>query len=298
MFGLSICIPTYNYDIFKLVKDLHHQCAASSLDFEILVMDDCSTIKKVNNFKIDQFSNTTYHILNKNIGRSAIRNTLARSAKYDWLLFLDADIALKKVDFIGEYEAYLTPKPQIVYGGITYCENKPDPNKVLRWQYGKKREALEVNDRNKNKYLRFLTLNFLIHKEIFDCVCFNEDIPNSRHEDTLFSLDLEKKGIPLTHIDNPVVHLGLDTNKIFLEKSLESTKALSLLIDRRLVDPKKVFISRVYLLVCDLKMNFLLAWCYKKLKSIIEKQILSKKPNLLLFDLYRLGYYCTIHKKK
>ena len=39
---ISILIPTYNYNVFPLVKEAHHQGEKAGIPFEILVYDDCS----------------------------------------------------------------------------------------------------------------------------------------------------------------------------------------------------------------------------------------------------------------
>ena len=68
--------------------------------------------------------------------------------------------------------------------------------------------------------LSFLTLSFLIKKNVFQKVKFNEDIPNARHEDTLFANDLKHAEVHMTHIHNPVYHMGLDTSKEFIRKTM------------------------------------------------------------------------------
>ena len=41
---LSILIPTYNYNITRLVVDLHQQALDTYVDFEIIVIEDGSTL--------------------------------------------------------------------------------------------------------------------------------------------------------------------------------------------------------------------------------------------------------------
>ena len=78
---LSILIPTFNYDITALVVEVHKQSKSCNIVFEILVFDDASTDLEVrkNNASINTLENTSYTILKSNIGRSAIRNKLAKS---------------------------------------------------------------------------------------------------------------------------------------------------------------------------------------------------------------------------
>ena len=102
---LSILIPTYNYDIQTLVDKVHAQLVDCKIKFEILCYDDCSTKTEITtaNKSIAALENTQYKILDGNIGRSAIRNLLAKDARFDLLLFLDADVIPVKKDFISTY---------------------------------------------------------------------------------------------------------------------------------------------------------------------------------------------------
>jgi glycosyltransferase involved in cell wall biosynthesis len=190
---ISILIPTYNYNVFPLAESLHKQAEKLAITFEINVYDDCSPNPVVANEAINSLTNASYLILKKNIGRSAIRNLLAKNAKYENLLFLDADTQVIRTDFIEKYIAAIKNNTEIIYGGIIYQTDPPPKEEILRWQYGKKREALPVSERQKQPHLRFLTLNFLIKKVVFSKLTFNEEIPNLRHEDTLFALDAKAK---------------------------------------------------------------------------------------------------------
>lgn len=289
-------IPTYNYDVFPLVQDVNEQATKLNLKFEIIVLDDCSTTPMNTNQNINSLPNSSYEILPKNVGRSSIRNLLTSKATYDWMLFLDADVLPREKNFISTYIDAITEKPGIVYGGIVYQENRPESHKILRWKYGMKREALNVDDRNKDKYLRFLTLNFMIHKEVFDQVSFNEEIPNLRHEDTLFALELKKHKVNLSHINNPVYHLGLESNEVFLKKSMQSVEALHFFIEQGLINTDDTLLTRFFVIVTNLRIHGILAYVYRKFKTTFEKHLISRNPNLLIFDFYRLCYICNLEK--
>ncbi len=296
---LSILIPTFNYDITALVAEVHKQSKSCNIPFEILVFDDASTDLEVrkNNASINVLKNTSYTILKSNIGRSAIRNKLAKSAQYSWLLFLDADVMPVNIHFVLNYVNSLSDSKPIIYGGISYKEERPNQSQLLRWVYGKKREALNSGIRKKDIYVSFLTLNFIIQKDTFEKASFNENIPNLRYEDTLFSYDLKRKKIPITHIENPVCHLGLESSKIFLSKSKESLDALNLFLNQKLIDHKYMKISRVKNRLQKFKLDLLLSTIYPLLKKRFEKNLLSNTPSLFIFDLYRLSYLCNISRK-
>jgi len=291
---LSILIPIYNYNVYPLVLELQLQCLEYEIVFEIIVMDDGSSTFFLENEKINTLIHSRYKILDSNIGRSKIRNLLAKKANYDWLLFLDADVFPKNKTFISEYIAHINTEEKIVNGGLLYQDEKPDRDKLLRWVYGKKREALHYKARTKNPYLSSLTLNFLIQKSVFEKVTFNETIPNLRHEDTLFSYNLRQKNIKIVHIDNPIYHLGLDDFKIAIKKENESITALKYLIENKLLPPDYVRISKIFMTIKKLNLVFAFVFFYKITRLTFLKNLSSNNPSLFIFDLYRLGYLCSL----
>ncbi|BFM44218.1 glycosyltransferase [Flavobacterium sp. CFS9] len=292
---LSILIPVYNYDVVSLVKKLHEQALELNITFEIICMDDASNLFTNENQQINQFKNSSFVILKKNIGRSAIRNLLAEKAAYQNLLFLDADTFPVHENFLLNYISKIDNREKIIYGGILYEKSKPSKDQILRWVYGTKREALSVSDRDKNVHLSFLTLNFLIQKSIFSKVNFNESIPNLRHEDTLFSYELMQNKIEITHLENPVYHLGIEDSKTFLKKSEEAVLGLKNLVDSDLISKDYVKLSYYFVIIKKIRLRSLVSFGFKILKPLFKKQLLSKNPSLFLFDLYRLGYYCSIN---
>lgn len=293
---LSILIPTYNYNVFPLVKEVSEQCIAEKISFEIIVLDDASQNFHTENNEINSLDNCSYSILNQNIGRSSIRNLLSTKALFDNLLFLDADVRMISNQFIKNYINFIKSNSNygLVYGGIVYQENKPNNDQLLRWIYGNKREAFSAEKRNENVYVSFLTLNFLIKKEIFSSVRFNEDIPNLRYEDLLFSFDLMKNKIPLQHINNQVVHNGIETSEVFMQKTNDSLRGLKFLLSKNYLPADYAKISAVFNLLNQTKLLFLIKFIYKMQKNSFEKNLLSSKPSLFIYDIYRLGYFSQL----
>ncbi len=294
---LSILIPIYNYNVYPLVLELHKQCLESKIIFEIIVIDDRSNTSILENEKINTLEYSRYEILNSNIGRSKIRNLLAKKGNYEWLLFLDADVFPKNKNFISTYIQCINNEEKTANGGLLYPDKKPDKNKLFRWVYGKKREALPYEKRKKNPYLSFLTLNFLIRKSVFEKVTFNETIPNLRHEDTLFSYNLMQKNIQIEHIDNPVYHYGMDDFEVAIRKENESLSALNYLIDNKLISTDYVRISKLFSKIKNLKLIPMLRFFHKVTRFVFLKNLASSNPSLFIFDLYRLGYLANLEKK-
>lgn len=297
---LSILIPTYNYNAFPLAQELEKQALALGIPFELICIDDGSfSPLNEENQKINSLTNCHFIENRKNLGRSGIRNLLADKARYEWLLFFDSDVFPKSKDLIKNYiEAQKSSDSKVFYGGILYSEKLPSEDSKLRWVYGKKREALPVEKRKEMKYLRFLTLCFLIKKEIFNHSRFNESIKNLRHEDTLFALDLKKNHINITHIDNPVYHLGLEKSEVFLKKSRDSIEGLLEIIKSGLMPANHVLISKAHRLSKLFFTHKILSYIYTKHREYLERNLLSENPSLFLFDLYRLCYLCYLDNSK
>tara|TARA_B100001287_G_scaffold36182_1_gene25586 strand:- start:783 stop:1676 length:894 start_codon:yes stop_codon:yes gene_type:complete len=295
---LSILIPTFNHCVVNLVNELHKQCKENDIVFEILILDDSSTNREIsfNNMNLNGLFNVSYRIIKSNIGRSAIRNKLCQESKYEWLLFLDADVKINSKKFLRNYLHSIKDDNKVIYGGISYSEKTPRKEQILRWKYGKKRESRSLNSRIKNPYLSLLSSNFLIQKKIITKTPFNEKISKKANEDSLFSFDLKSKKIQITHIDNPVFHESLENSSIFLEKTLEFAKASLFFSQSNLIDKNYIKIIRTYFTLKKLKLVSIFKYVYVYFGNVFKNQLISKNPSLFIFDLYRLSYICYISK--
>ena len=118
---ISILIPTYNYNVFPLVEKLYNEISQGVISCEILVCDDASQQPSPENENIGKFENVSYIISENNLGRTGVRLWLAKKARYDNLLFLDADVMPKSDTFISSYLNEIAN--DVVFGGITYKNN-------------------------------------------------------------------------------------------------------------------------------------------------------------------------------
>ena len=216
---LSILIPTYNQDIRLLVKTLYQQVLQANIPFEIRIYDDGSEAKwKLLNSSIQPSANIIYKTLPQNLGRSAIRNKLAEEAIYANLLFLDDDALIIRSNFIDVY-GHTLKQYDVVVGGRSYSQEKPIRSKRLHWKYGIKKEQ--------NSKKAFHSNNFLIRRDVFNQIRFNEAIKGYGHEDTLFGWELCKAGYSITYIDNPVQPTGLECCEDFIQKQAQAAANLA-----------------------------------------------------------------------
>ncbi|KFF06166.1 glycosyltransferase family 2 protein [Flavobacterium reichenbachii] len=294
---LSILIPVYNYNVFTLVETLYNQCLESDISFEIICLDDASNEFLTKNQQLNQLNNVSFSSLKNNVGRSNIRNLLVQKASYENVLFLDADTIPVHYDFISKYIQELQKGTTIAYGGILYKDIKPPKEQLLRWIYGRKREALKVDDRIKNPAQSAFVSNLLIKKEIAVRFPFDETIIKYGFEDMLFFSVLKSGKIPITHLENPVYHLNLETGAVFLNKTKTALENLSFLYDSKKITKDNSKIIALFVRLKTLKLTTAFAFLFKKTASRIEQNLLSEKPSLLLFDLYKLGFYCSLKTK-
>ncbi len=297
---ISILIPVYNIDCTPLIANLHPQLIRQQVPFEIICIDDASSQFVSENKKItEKYADIQFIVLKNNIGRSRIRNLLASKAKYPWILFLDADTLPVSKHFISTYMKHSkTAVEKVIAGGLAYRPEDHNSNNSLRYKYGLSRESHTAPERTKNPYRSLLFSNTLIQKSVFNEVHFNESITQYGHEDSLFSAELRKKNIVVKHIDNPVYHTGIENNIIFLDKTKNGIENLRNLFLQGLIKSEDNKLLKNFV---RLKKNGLLAvftFFYRLFNPILEKNLVSGKPSLFLFDLYKLGYLCRLSQKK
>ena len=289
---LSVLIPTYNYDCSRLVHQLQQQLPQ---DGEIIVGDDCSTDEEIiqRNNDVTSLPGCRIFRASQNLGRAAIRNALAREAKGDWLLFIDADAEVRSQSFIADYMAAADGTMALVVcgstGNLPLC---PRSKARLRYDYevaAEKRLTLEC--RRRFPYAQFTTFNFLIQRDLFLSIGFDEHCKEYGHEDTLFGLALKQRGIAIQHIDNKLTHLGLEDADVYLAKTETALRSLaSMSIEQR----QHVRVSALALRLKRWHLLGLVRIIFKVCKPCLRANLLGKHPNQQLFAFYKLGAYAQL----
>lgn len=290
---LSVLIPVHNCNPSKLVEDLAGQCTSAGIEWEILIGDDASDDSFADtNRKLQEYAKVRYFHHRDPLGRGGNRNFLARSARFGNLLFIDGDAGIAYDDFISRYLDVIN-RPGAKCGGTLYSTAKPvETERLLRWKYGKKREEKPALIRSLKPWNSFSAFNFLIPADLFLSMRFDEEIISYGHEDTVFGFLMADQNIPVHHIDNGLLHLGIDTNIDFLVKTKESVGNLAVLYTRgklttRMI--KNVSLLRTFLLIKRFHLNGLLKTWFRKNQPRLEKRLLGPKPSIRSFDLYKLG---------
>jgi glycosyltransferase involved in cell wall biosynthesis len=303
---ISLLVPVYNYDLIALIHGMKSALGKVPEFCEILIGDDGSSPEFKEKYRALEEEGIRLISSEKNIGRASIRNKLAMEAVGDFFLFIDADTVLP-----GTAEAYfrkwlpLMSIYKVICGGILYHDAPPgDPDKLLRWKYGKWMEQRKAAEKNKNPHEWFSTFNVMIEKTVFSKIRFNEELKQYGYEDTLMGYQLKKAGIDILHIDNGLIHEGLETNKEFLNKTKLGIENLSKLYNN--ITDKKTFsrtvrIMRTYNCLRFFHMTYLLTRLYIRYRDRMEIKLDSGKISVLLFRFYKVAMFCTyrvIHGRK
>lgn len=285
---LSVCIPVYNFDVRELVSDLKKEIDRQRIDAEIILIDDASdaAFKSVNEELQDQVKKLVF--LEKNIGRSRIRNLFLQYSSGEYLLFLDCDVKITGESFLWNYLSEINRHPdvELIYGSFTI---DPQYAATLRNRYSVEREIFF--GRRSYDFSLFKTVNFIISKKILEQFPFNETLTEYGYEDFVFAKLLEQNGIKFLAVTNPVIHVDDTSNAVFLGKSeigMESLFRLS-------IDPKnRIFIQdvKVYKAAVMLKRFGLIPLflsVYKIFENRIRMNLLSEAPSVRYLDFYKLA---------
>lgn len=282
----------------NVVRELSRQAEQLGYPYEILLLDDYSYLYQEENRQLSSlYPNVIFEESSENIGRSKIRNLLVSKVKYDYVIMIDCDSKIKNPDYIKRYIDEIPS--QVVVGGTCYEEQVPEKKFMFRWKFGVEREQRTAAERNLNPNKSFTTFNFMIERNLFLKIRFDESLSGYGHEDTLFGFALTKQNIIIKHIDNANIHLGLEDTDTFLLKMNNSIrnvwKIYQTATDREMLI-SQINLLRYYLLLKRWHLTFLLRLSHKLFSKLIKKNLRSDSPSLLLFDIYKLGILENIIK--
>lgn len=295
---ISILIPVFNQDINILVARLSAGLSHLQEAGEIIVMDDGSdrAFLEVNK-AVAGLPFVRYLPQAKNHGRIRIRQLLAEAAAGEWLLFLDGDSELPSATFLQQYYQATATYSGVVVGGRIYTAVPPqDCTLLLHWKYGSYRESRTPLHQHQPA---FMSNNFLIQARYFQQLSFDTGWGGYGHEDTWIGIQLEKMGVPVHYMDNPVLHAGLEKNALFIAKSenaLVNLHKLSGIVPGELL-ARHVKLFRVYKKLEAWHALWLPLTGYALLKNYIWRNLNSCDPSLTLFDLYRLCHFIRLARR-
>ena len=167
-------------------------------------------------------------------------------------------------------------------GGVVIGDIIPGNLRSLYEKAAEHEHTLEK--RQQSPYQDFHTANFMIERELMLQHPFDERFRYYGYEDVLFGKAMQQAGIPITHIDNPLSFEVFEDNEAFVRKTEEGLRTLYTFREEL-----KGY-SRLLDTMSHLPQAPLCLW--HKLFGRLERQnLIGPHPSLLLFKLYKLGYY-------
>lgn len=308
---LSILLPSYNNVCVSLVQVLQRQADAlrGKLDkpfrYEIIVADDCSTDAACidANRVIGDMLHCRYLRMEQNVGRAQIRNVLISESRGGYVLLIDSDLFLCDDNYLYKYA---TSTADVVYGGtriggegLAMVDNEANTENLkgnLRYIYEKKAEpSHRAAFRQLRPNQEISVCNLYARRDIMEAHPFDSRFKAYGYEDVLFGKRLAESGIEVTHIDNPVLINEFESNSVFVKKTEEAI--LTLCRFEQDLEGYSNLKTKVTTLGRYIPLSLFRLW-HRIMKNKEKRNLTGSKPNLLLFKLYKLGFFLENRKVK
>ena len=308
---LSILLPSYNNVCVSLVQALQRQADAlrGKLDkpfrYEIIVADDCSTDAACidANRVIGDMLHCRYLRMKQNVGRAQIRNVLISESSGDYVLLIDSDLFLCDDNYLYKYA---TSTADVVYGGtriggegLAMVDNEANTENLkgnLRYIYEKKAEpSHRAAFRQLRTNQEISVCNLYARRDIMEAHPFDSRFKAYGYEDVLFGKRLAESGIEVTHIDNPVLINEFEPNSVFVKKTEEAI--LTLCRFEQDLEGYSNLKTKVTTLGRYIPLSLFRLW-HRIMKNKEKRNLTGSKPSLLLFKLYKLGFFLENRKVK
>ena len=308
---LSILLPSYNNVCVSLVQALQRQADAlrRKLDkpfrYEIIVADDGSTDAACidANRVIGDMLHCRYLRMEHNVGRAQIRNVLISESCGDYVLLIDSDLFLCDDNYLYKYA---TSTADVVYGGtriggegLVMVDNEANTEHLkgnLRYIYEKKAEpSHRAVFRQLRPNQEISVCNLYARRDIMEAHPFDSRFKAYGYEDVLFGKRLAESGIEVTHIDNPVLINEFEPNSVFVKKTEEAI--LTLCRFEQDLEGYSNLKTKVTTLGRYIPLSLFRLW-HRIMKNKEKRNLTGPKPSLLLFKLYKLGFFLENRKVK
>lgn len=308
---LSILLPSYNNVCVSLVQALQRQADAlrRKLDkpfrYEIIVADDGSTDAACidANRVIGDMLHCRYLRMEHNVGRAQIRNVLISESCGDYVLLIDSDLFLCDDNYLYRYA---TSTADVVYGGtriggegLVMVDNEANTEHLkgnLRYIYEKKAEpSHRAAFRQLRPNQEISVCNLYARRDIMEAHPFDSRFKAYGYEDVLFGKRLAESGIEVTHIDNPVLINTFEANSVFVKKTEEAI--LTLCRFEQDLEGYSNLKTKVAALGRFIPLSLFRLW-HRIMKNKEKRNLTGPKPSLMLFKLYKLGFFLENRKVK
>ena len=224
---LSVLIPFFRDDPRPLLADLAREAAALAGAAEVVVLDDAGgdpgRSAAVAGAVAASPLPATLVALKVNEGRARGRNRLAEAARGRHLLFVDADMRPGRPDFLHAWLALADAADlPAAFGGFTVDEAAPAREHALHHALQRGSECRTAAERAADPAKHVFTSNLLVRRDVLEAEPFDERFSGWGWEDVEWGARTAAR-FGVTHVDNPAVHLGLDTAAALAAKYEQSS---------------------------------------------------------------------------
>lgn len=252
---LSLIIPIYNQaeNLDIIIASLYNQIGIEKEDYEVIIVDDgsCSGISDLSTTHRDL--NIIYLRHSENLGRAATRNTGAKIANGEIVVFSDGDRFLSPVFLSKHYKFHKNHKESLLIGGIveifvkeiaTYLDNissmfLDSSNKMWKFAriYNYAEQVLKIYDENGHTdfaapWVTLFSGNFSIRQSDYNLVGgFDECYEGWGYENIDFGYRLHSAGINYFY-DNEATNFHI----YHMQKRLEGGKEEITMLSQKYYD--------------------------------------------------------------
>jgi len=217
---LSVLIPFFQDDAAALCKALDAQI--QGLPIDLLFYDDgtkdAALTARMEAVVTYAKGAATLITNSENNGRSAARNALFETARADWVLFLDADMLPASDDFLQTYLSLAEAQSgDIFFGGFDVEESTKDADRDVHRALSEVSDCLTLDERQAAGPQFVASSNLCVRREVLEKEPFDAGFTGWGWEDSEWAARVSKR-FTLLHVDNPAIHLGLETTETLLRR--------------------------------------------------------------------------------
>lgn len=167
---ISVVVPLHNYARY-IVENIESICQQTITDWEIIIVDDCSSDDPLSVIKPYLCNKIKYIRLDENVGYGSAKNTGIRTSQGDYIVVLDSDDMLTKNSLEARINALRdTNKKWIFAKAYEFNDNKP-----YKFVYKKRKYIRRLKQILKSKNYTDLWENIhaqtvMVHRSIYETI--------------------------------------------------------------------------------------------------------------------------------
>jgi glycosyltransferase involved in cell wall biosynthesis len=220
---LSVLVPYFHDNPAQLIQVLDKQ---ADRQVELVLYDDGSQdsdlSQQVHAAAKDSSMACRVLTAKENVGRSQARNRLMQAAQGQYLLFLDADMLPGEPDFLSTYLNQIkTHGDAIVFGGFSVSEQADTHQYDLHRALSAGSDCLNAKERALVPAKHVCSSNLLVRRDVFEVCPFDPEFVGWGWEDVEWAARADEQ-FSITHIDNPALHLGLESADTLVRRFRDS----------------------------------------------------------------------------